>query len=119
MHVGLLLLLWREGSGLAGRACVQEASGKAPQRSFFGRVLAAVGGGPADPRQVLGKLQAEVVGLERLRQALHAGERGPAASCLPLRLLCATRRAPPPATTTPPLCLTCLPRLPLVPHAQT
>ncbi|EFN56411.1 hypothetical protein CHLNCDRAFT_144997 [Chlorella variabilis] len=49
-----------------------EASGKAPQRSFFGRVLAAVGGGPADPRQVLGKLQAEVVGLERLRQALHA-----------------------------------------------
>ncbi|PRW44958.1 tyrosine--tRNA ligase cytoplasmic [Chlorella sorokiniana] len=51
---------------------VQEASGRTPQRSFFGRVLAAMGGGPQDPRQVLLSLEAEVAALDRLRQALHA-----------------------------------------------
>ena len=53
----------------------QEAAGKSPQRGFFGRVLAAMGGGPADPRQVLSNLDTEVTALDRLRQALHAGAR--------------------------------------------
>lgn len=56
--------------------CPQEAAGRTPQRSFFGRMLAAVGGGPADPRAVLASLEAEVAALERLRQALHAGGAG-------------------------------------------
>jgi hypothetical protein len=64
----------RSMAGLQQEIEVQEANGKTPRRSFFGRVLAAVGGGPQDPRAVLEKLQSEVVALERLRQALHAGE---------------------------------------------
>ncbi|KAI3426358.1 hypothetical protein D9Q98_008730 [Chlorella vulgaris] len=62
----------RSMAGLQQEIEVQEANGKTPRRSFFGRVLAAVGGGPQDPRAVLEKLQSEVVALERLRQALHA-----------------------------------------------
>ena len=57
-------------------AVPQEAAGRTQQRGFFGRVLAAVGGGPRDPRHVLASLQGEVAALERLRQALHAGGSG-------------------------------------------
>ena len=55
-------------------ALLQEALGRGPQRSFFGRMLAAVGGATQDPRRVLGSLETEVTALDRLRQALHAGE---------------------------------------------
>lgn len=66
----------------AGLLCApQEAAGRTPQRSFFGRMLAAVGGGPADPRTVLASLEAEVAALERLRQALHAGVAGVGGGC--------------------------------------
>lgn len=53
----------------------QEAAGRGQQKGFFGRVLAAMGGGPQDPRQVLASLEMEVSSLDRLRQALHAGAR--------------------------------------------
>jgi hypothetical protein len=66
----------RTMEGLRQEIEAQEAAGRTPPRSFFGRVLAAVGGGPQDPRLVLEKVEAEVAGLERLRQALHAGEGG-------------------------------------------
>lgn len=62
----------RQMGGIQEEIDRQEAAGRTPQRSFFGRMLAAVGGGPADPRAVLASLEAEVAALERLRQALHA-----------------------------------------------
>ena len=65
--IGSLAALWVP-------RCVQELFGRAPTQSFFGRVLAAVGGGASDPRQLLGKLRSEVSALDNLRQALHGGE---------------------------------------------
>ncbi|KAL4421835.1 hypothetical protein ABPG77_001624 [Micractinium sp. CCAP 211/92] len=62
----------RQMGGIQEEIDRQVAAGRTPQRSFFGRMLAAVGGGPADPRTVLASLEAEVAALERLRQALHA-----------------------------------------------
>lgn len=103
-------------------ACLQEAAGRARQRSFFGRMLAAVGGGPADPRAVLASLDAEVAALERLRQALHAGAARAGASCCLGRTAgeeCAGRALPDCQPCTPAPSLACrallkTPSLPLV-----